>query len=583
MPYILSKRSDFDPGTLYIQDLRPNTSQMNIYRQVGQTGYERDPATAAVTTQNVGGVITTTSAGIGIDAWQLVSASSGSGAAAKGTIVTAPVASLLDGETITITDGTTSKVFEFMVTAGVEITPGNVLLDVTAAVTATDVRDVLIAAINAEALYNITAAIGAAAIVALTNTDENILAALRNVVITDTVAAANVQATATATSVNAPISQPGTTEATGTMTVVNSPLSNAGAGDLLTINGQPLIAAAGARTPGANDFNGAAGTQAAIATDMIAAINDPANAFVAIATAATGGAGIVALTAVPLGVAGNAITLTKTLTTPADVVLSGANLAGGADADFITIGGQILVSVNGARTPGANDFDGSTVGAAAMEAEIIAAINDATNGFAAIATAATGGAGIVALTSVPVGTLGNAITLTKTLATAADIVISGANFAGGTDGVAVTGMAGATASTALTAAQATTNTTAVMALMNYNAVGTAGAMNLAAINGAMVTGSITESQLSDFLDILAGRDYTVPAGTQIQAAAVWTVVGTSGFDDANGPIRSYYDTTAFRISWEEGVLFQLRQDTYSFGGTVMAAVAVYNDDGSLYT
>jgi len=51
MPYILSKRSDFDPGTLYIQDLRPNTSQMNIYRQVGQTGYERDPATAAVTTR----------------------------------------------------------------------------------------------------------------------------------------------------------------------------------------------------------------------------------------------------------------------------------------------------------------------------------------------------------------------------------------------------------------------------------------------------------------------------------------------------------------------------------------------------
>ena len=582
MPYILAKRSDIPAGLLYIQDLVPNTSQLTPCAFVGQTGYDRIPASDAASLATAGGVITFTGEASGLQAWFLTNVSSGSGVVATGSITTVAKALLLDGETVVITDGTTSTTFTFKCTAGVEVDPDTVEVDVTTAVTAGDVRDALITAINGVSLYNITASIGGAAIVTLTNVDENIAAALRNVAVTDTVAFAGVLATATVTDAAAPLSGAGIVQATGTMTVTTNPMTGAGAGDKVTIGGQDLISAAGARTPGANDFNGSAGSPALIAANMIAAINDPANAFGAIATAADGGPAIVVLKAVPIGILGNAVTLTKTLAVAGEITLSDANLANGHDADYITIGGQTLTSVVGARTPGANDFDGSLVTVGGMADEIAAAINDAANGFAAICTAVSDTIDTVTLTAVPVGVLGNAVTLTKTLTVAGDILISGATFTNGVDAFAVTGMAGATNSIALTAAEALVDVGDVTTLMGYDVVGAAGAINLAAINGALTTGTITEAQVGDILDILAGRYYGAAAGTQVQTAGAFTPSGTYGFDDTLGPIRHYYDTEAFRMSWTEGALFHLRQNTYVYGGVTRAAVAVYDDDGSLY-
>lgn len=84
--------------------------------------------------------------------------------------------------------------------------------------------------------------------------------------------------------------------------------------------------------------------------------------------------------------------------------------------DTITIGGVVLTGVAGPRTSGSNDFD-VTGGGAAAAADIVAAINDGANGFTATVTAAvTANPIIVEFTAVPLGTLGNAVTLVSSTA-----------------------------------------------------------------------------------------------------------------------------------------------------------------------
>ena len=107
-------------------------------------------------------------------------------------------------------------------------------------------------------------------------------------------------------------------------------------GDIITIGGVPLTANAGVlRTPGADDFDPTTpGTAILLADEIVSAINDGANSFTGIATAdnAGGTSAVITLTAVAVGALGNAVTLTTTLTTPADITLSGALFAGGSDS-----------------------------------------------------------------------------------------------------------------------------------------------------------------------------------------------------------------------------------------------------------
>lgn len=101
----------------------------------------------------------------------------------------------------------------------------------------------------------------------------------------------------------------------------------------LTVGGQALTPAGGARTPGNNDYDNTLGTVAQIRADIVAAINDPANGFAAIATASNGAGGNVSLTAVPVGAAGNAVTLG---TNGVSITISGATFTSGLDADEST-------------------------------------------------------------------------------------------------------------------------------------------------------------------------------------------------------------------------------------------------------
>jgi hypothetical protein len=179
MPYIIVKRSDIPDGVLQATlDLKPNTSLRNFpYQPVGQTRYEKqllnqDPVISAFTFQE---------ACAGLRAWFLTNVSSGSGVASTGQITTDPVAAFLDGDTLTISDGITIKTFVFVVTAGYAVVAPNIAISLVGLVTNNDVRDAIIAAVNAQTPFNITAAIVGAGVLSLTNTDENIPAALRNI------------------------------------------------------------------------------------------------------------------------------------------------------------------------------------------------------------------------------------------------------------------------------------------------------------------------------------------------------------------------------------------------------------------
>lgn len=97
--------------------------------------------------------------------------------------------------------------------------------------------------------------------------------------------------------------------------------------------------------------------------------------------------------------------------------------------DTLTIGGKVLTGFAGVRTSGSNNFNTTLGSVTLIAADIVAAINDKVNHFAAIVTA-TSSLGVVTLKAVASGTAGNAITLTTV--SGGRITVSGATFTGGT-------------------------------------------------------------------------------------------------------------------------------------------------------
>lgn len=133
------------------------------------------------------------------------------------------------------------------------------------------------------------------------------------------------------------------TYATGTLTVVTAPLV---AGDTITIGGSTLTAVAGGRTSGSNDFDCTLGTTAALAAEIVAAINDASNSFVSIVSASLDGSDV-DLTAITQGEDGNTVTLVVNTVPAGGITTSGATLSGGGGLDSEV--GLDGVSIEGCR------------------------------------------------------------------------------------------------------------------------------------------------------------------------------------------------------------------------------------------
>jgi hypothetical protein len=131
--------------------------------------------TAAGSTTNV--ALTAVNPGTGGNAYQIAEAVADAGFVISGATFAGGVAGVLDAETVTIDDNVNAAtVFEFDTDSSV--TGGNVAVDISAAVTANDIRDALITAINGVgAGLAITASSGGAATVSLVNDDPHITGA----------------------------------------------------------------------------------------------------------------------------------------------------------------------------------------------------------------------------------------------------------------------------------------------------------------------------------------------------------------------------------------------------------------------
>lgn len=238
------------------------------------------------------------------------------------------------------------------------------------------------------------------------------------------------------------------TFASGTITVTTAPLPS---GSSIIIGDRFLTSTAGPRTSGSNNFDRSLGTTTALAAEIAAAINDPANQFVAApAVTASAVGSVVTITAMLPGVAGNLISLSETST---GLTRSGDYLSGGWDgvarfayniievqsvplgAGNIVLGGTTLSGVAGPRTSGSNNFDNTLGTLDAQAIEIAKAINDTANSFdtspGIVAFASAAIPGFVYVFARTAGSAGNAITASETIS---GVGVATSFFVGGADG-----------------------------------------------------------------------------------------------------------------------------------------------------
>jgi hypothetical protein len=202
--------------------------------------------------------------------------------------------------------------------------------------------------------------------------------------------------------------------ATGTITC-----SGVDAADAVSINGTAITAHA---TTSANNQFVVGATNAATATNLAACINASTTALVSKHVRALARSAVVHLFARYGGIAGNAITLTTTDGT--DLAVSGTGrLTGGTLAQYegaqatgtVTISGadagNYTVTINGVSTGNVAGTNGDDT---ATAVSIVAAINGLTDALVRGHVTAANSAGVITLTAVRGGHLGNAITTAAT-------------------------------------------------------------------------------------------------------------------------------------------------------------------------
>ncbi len=135
---------------------------------------------------------------------------------------------------------------------------------------------------------------------------------------------------------------------------------------------------------------------------------------------------------------------------------------------------------------------------------------------------------------------------------------------------------------ALTAAQANADATAILALLDFGGAGAAGALDVASVTAA-ITGTMTTALLPEMMEVIAGREYFVPAGVQVETGGVFAVAAGSKGAPTWGSFRHTYDTSDLTLSFHTGAISKFRSADFLYADTLGQAMVVYNDDGTLYT
>lgn len=101
--------------------------------------------------------------------------------------------------------------------------------------------------------------------------------------------------------------------------------------------------------------------------------------------------------------------------------------------------------------------------------------------------------------------------------------------------------------------------------------------------GTTLTAGDSTGVLSEVLQILAGRSYTVPDGSEVQTAAGAFQDARAGAFESDEPFVGTLSTGALNVSLGGGQLAGFSASTFEYGGTAGQAVIVYADDGSILT
>ena len=190
---------------------------------------------------------------------------------------------------------------------------------------------------------------------------------------------------------------------------------------------------------------------------------------------------------------------------------------------------------------------------------------------------------------------GSAVTATNVGGTSATVTITADN-AGSRGAMPVTPSAAgrtvvsagalAKAMVTWTAVQLNAAAAAVQALVDAGSAVTTVAINaaingVAGVSGVSILSAGSTSTLRQVLEILAGRQYALPAGTTKDATGQsWDTTPAGSFDE---PFTTNYNTDAFQLSFYTGNLKLCRSSTFTYDGTAGAAISVYADDGTLYS
>lgn len=155
---------------------------------------------------------------------------------------------------------------------------------------------------------------------------------------------------------------------------------------------------------------------------------------------------------------------------------------------------------------------------------------------------------------------------------AAYLIANIENQAGGTPALTAT-----EANTIAAALLTRMRTGAAMAEANVNTV-IAATVAASGFGVGNSTGGIME-----LLSILSGREYTLPAGYEVQDAGAAFVPMVNNDTYFNEDTYTYLlGTDSVLISANAGVLSKLSSATFSYGGTTGAAVVVYDDTGAVF-
>jgi len=283
-------------------------------------------------------------------------------------------------------------------------------------------------------------------------------------------------------------------------------------GDTVTLNGTALTAA-GAQIPGAYNFNEGVQATGTITTSAVLTGDQ----------VAIGG---ITLTAAGAQTPGGLNFNEGTKATGSFTVTTFPTTAS------LTIGVNVLAPAGGPRTPGGDDYDNTLGSAAAIAADINAALNDPLNSFAGTTTSSVVGT-TVNLTAVVPGAVGNAIVTSSTDGT---ITAAAATLLGGVgDDNTVAASIAAAINDALNGLNGTASATALLNVVTVTAVTPGSAGNSIplttttpirlAISAATLLGGVgTNNTVAASLAAAINDALNIPLPTTFSATAIGDTV-----------------------------------------------------------